>query len=173
MQGNFSILSSILCLGRSKKKAHCLNEELYPLEETKACPCDELLSQPYGNWSACILPDPSAPGSVQSWMSHREVKECGQGLRYRAVACIDQRGNPVNPTLCTDTGRIFKYRRIFTATCWPFTSLQHCSPVARIKCRDTMLSMIQTYNANILLWRFGCINLNGFTSFIQHDVVFM
>ncbi|KAM7407697.1 hypothetical protein PAMA_003439 [Pampus argenteus] len=90
--------------GRSKKREHCLNEELYPLEETKPCPCDELLSQPYGNWSACILPDPSAPGSLQSWMSHQEVKECGQGLRYKAVACIDRQGNPVNPTLCTDTG---------------------------------------------------------------------
>lgn len=90
--------------GRSKKKEHCQSEELYPLEETEGCPCDDFLSQSYGNWSACILPDPSAPGSLQSWMSHQEVKECGQGLRYRAVACIDQQGNPVNPTLCTDTG---------------------------------------------------------------------
>ncbi|TKS67458.1 Thrombospondin type-1 domain-containing protein 7A [Collichthys lucidus] len=90
--------------GRSKKKDHCLNEKLYPLEETETCPCDEFLSQPYGNWSACILPDPSAPGSLKGWMSHREVKECGQGLRYRAVACIDQQGHLVHPTLCTDSG---------------------------------------------------------------------
>ncbi|KAG8000762.1 Thrombospondin type-1 domain-containing protein 7B [Nibea albiflora] len=90
--------------GRSKKKDHCLNEKLYPLEETETCPCDEFLSQPYGNWSGCILPDPSAPGSLKGWMSHREVKECGQGLRYRAVACIDQQGHLVNPTLCTDSG---------------------------------------------------------------------
>lgn len=105
VQSNLSIVLSIFCLGRSKKKEHCQSEELYPLEETEACPCDEFLSQSYGNWSACVLPDPSAPGSLQSWMSHQEVKECGQGLRYRAVACIDQQGNPVNPTLCTDTGR--------------------------------------------------------------------
>ncbi|XP_029315244.1 thrombospondin type-1 domain-containing protein 7B isoform X2 [Cottoperca gobio] len=90
--------------GRSKKKEHCLNKELYPLEETETCPCDEFLSQPFGNWSACILPDPSASGSLQGWMSHREVKECGQGLRYRAVACIDQQGHLVNPTPCTDSG---------------------------------------------------------------------
>uniref|UniRef100_A0A3P8SWS5 Thrombospondin type 1 domain containing 7B n=1 Tax=Amphiprion percula TaxID=161767 RepID=A0A3P8SWS5_AMPPE len=90
-------------LTRSKKKEHCLNEKLYPLEETETCPCDEFLSQPYGNWSACILPDPSVPGSLQGWMSHREVKECGQGLRYRAVACINQQGLLVNPTLCTDS----------------------------------------------------------------------
>lgn len=96
---------SILYSGRSKKKEHCLNEELYPLEETETCPCDEFLSQPYGNWSACILAEPSAPGSLQGWMSQREVKECGQGLRYKAVACIDQQGRLVKPTLCTDSGR--------------------------------------------------------------------
>uniref|UniRef100_A0A3B5A609 Thrombospondin type 1 domain containing 7B n=1 Tax=Stegastes partitus TaxID=144197 RepID=A0A3B5A609_9TELE len=90
-------------LTRSKKKEHCLNEKLHPLEETETCPCDEFLSQPYGNWSACILPDPSVPGSLQGWMSHREVKECGQGLRYRAVACINQQGHLVSPTLCTDS----------------------------------------------------------------------
>lgn len=99
------ILLPIFYSGRSKKKEHCLNKELYPLEETETCPCDEFLSQPYGNWSACILPDPSAPGSLKGWTSHREIKECGQGLRYRAVACIDQQGHLVNPTLCTDSGR--------------------------------------------------------------------
>ncbi|XP_037542046.1 thrombospondin type-1 domain-containing protein 7B [Nematolebias whitei] len=93
-------------LGRSKKKERCLNEELYPLEETKACPCDEFLSQPYGNWSACILPNPLVFESLQGWMVHREVKECGQGVRYKSVACIDQRGHLVNPTFCTDTGYI-------------------------------------------------------------------
>uniref|UniRef100_A0A1A8PEM2 Thrombospondin type-1 domain-containing protein 7A n=3 Tax=Nothobranchius TaxID=28779 RepID=A0A1A8PEM2_9TELE len=91
-------------LGRSKKKEHCLNEDVYPLEETETCPCDEFLSQPYGNWSACILPNPSSFESLQGRMSHRELKECGQGLRYRAVACINQQGHLVNPTLCTDTG---------------------------------------------------------------------
>lgn len=94
----------IFFLGRSKKKERCLNEDLHPLEETKTCPCDEFLSQPYGNWSACILPNPLVFESLQGWMVHREVKECGQGVRYRAVACIDQRGHLVNPTFCTDTG---------------------------------------------------------------------
>ncbi|XP_034041977.1 thrombospondin type-1 domain-containing protein 7B [Thalassophryne amazonica] len=90
--------------GRSKKKERCLDVELYPLEETEPCPCDEFLSQPHGNWSACIFPDPSAPGSLHGWMSHQDVKECGQGLRYRAVACISRQGHLVNPTLCTHSG---------------------------------------------------------------------
>uniref|UniRef100_A0A3P9C4G4 Thrombospondin type 1 domain containing 7B n=1 Tax=Maylandia zebra TaxID=106582 RepID=A0A3P9C4G4_9CICH len=90
-------------LARSKKKETCLNKELHPLEETETCPCDEFLSQPCGNWSACILPDPSVLGSSQGWMSHREVKDCGQGLRYRAVACISQQENLVSPSLCTES----------------------------------------------------------------------
>lgn len=95
--------------GRSKKKLQCLDEALYPLEENEACPCDEYLSQPFGNWSDCILREPSTPGLLHSWMSHQEVKECGQGLRYRAVACVDQQGRLVEPMLCTDTGKGILY----------------------------------------------------------------
>lgn len=98
---------SISCPGRSKKKDHCLNVEL---EQTETCPCDEVLSQPFGNWSACILPDPSAAGALKGWRSQREIKECGQGVRYRAVACVGQQGHLVDPTLCTDTGRNHKDR---------------------------------------------------------------
>ncbi|XP_024919574.1 thrombospondin type-1 domain-containing protein 7B [Cynoglossus semilaevis] len=90
--------------GRSKKKEQCLKEEQFPLEESQACPCEEYLSQPCGNWSACLLPAHSLSDSVQGWMNPREVKECGQGLRYRAVACVDLRGHLVEPSLCTDTG---------------------------------------------------------------------
>ncbi|XP_014851900.1 PREDICTED: thrombospondin type-1 domain-containing protein 7B isoform X1 [Poecilia mexicana] len=93
-------------VGRSKKKERCLNQEMYPLEENQTCPCNEFLSQPFGNWSACILPNPPVFESLHGWMRHRELKECGQGLRYRAVACIDQRGRLVNPALCTDSGYI-------------------------------------------------------------------
>ncbi|KAM8857281.1 thrombospondin type-1 domain-containing protein 7B isoform 1-T2 [Synchiropus picturatus] len=90
--------------GRSKKKEHCQNQTLYPLEEREPCPCDDYLSQPFGNWSACVLPLPSTSWSLQSWTSHQEVKECGQGLRYKAVACTDQQGHLVDATLCTETG---------------------------------------------------------------------
>ncbi|XP_061579008.1 thrombospondin type-1 domain-containing protein 7B [Cololabis saira] len=93
-------------IGRSKKKEHCLNEKLHPLEEKQTCPCNEFLSQPYGNWSVCIHSDRAVLGSLQGWMSHWETKECGQGLRYRAVACIDHQGHLVNPALCTESGYI-------------------------------------------------------------------
>ncbi|XP_034549450.1 thrombospondin type-1 domain-containing protein 7B [Notolabrus celidotus] len=94
-------------IGRSKKKEQCLNKELHPLEDTETCPCKDFLSQPFGNWSACILPDHLAPGQ-QGWITQREIKECGPGLRYRAVACVDQHGHLVNPTLCTESGYIME-----------------------------------------------------------------
>ncbi|XP_072300062.1 thrombospondin type-1 domain-containing protein 7B [Eucyclogobius newberryi] len=91
--------------GRSKKKEQCADETLNPLEETEACPCDELLSQPFGNWSECLLPNPPIRGQQQQrWRSPRQAKGCGQGLRVRAVSCVDQSGRPVDPTLCTETG---------------------------------------------------------------------
>ncbi|XP_023806239.1 thrombospondin type-1 domain-containing protein 7B isoform X2 [Oryzias latipes] len=94
--------------GRSKKRERCLNEELFPLEEVEACPCDQFLSQPYGDWSACILPDRPLHRPPHGWMSRREVKECGQGLRFRAVACVNQQGHLVKPTLCTQAGYIME-----------------------------------------------------------------
>lgn len=109
---------SVFSSGRSKKKEHCLNKELYPLEETETCPCDEFLSQPYGNWSACILPDPSTPGSLKGWTRRREIKECGQGVRYRAVACIDRQGHLVDPALCTECGKTL--RNMFSLCACPF-----------------------------------------------------
>lgn len=109
---------SVFSSGRSKKKEHCLNKELYPLEETETCPCDEFLSQPYGNWSACILRDPSTPGSLKGWTRRREIKECGQGVRYRAMACVDRQGHLVDPTLCTESGKTL--RNMFLLYICPF-----------------------------------------------------
>ncbi|XP_036396447.1 thrombospondin type-1 domain-containing protein 7B [Megalops cyprinoides] len=90
--------------GRSKKREKCLRAELYPLLETEACPCKEFLSHPHGNWSDCVLQESPAQGALQGWRAHRDVKECGQGLRYRAVPCLDQGGRLVDPSLCTDSG---------------------------------------------------------------------
>ncbi|KAJ8392650.1 hypothetical protein AAFF_G00073240 [Aldrovandia affinis] len=92
--------------GRSKKREKCQKSEMYPLVETEACPCGEFLSQPYGNWSDCILPESRPHSSVHGWREHRDVKECGQGLRYHAVVCMDQEGRFVDPTLCTSRGYV-------------------------------------------------------------------
>ena len=105
---------SVNCLwtGRSKKKGRCLRAELYPLVEMEACPCDNFLSRPYGNWSSCILPESPGPSAMLGWRgkgeglteAQREARECGQGLRYRALLCLDQQEQVVSHTLCSDSG---------------------------------------------------------------------
>ncbi|KAL2087598.1 hypothetical protein ACEWY4_016426 [Coilia grayii] len=105
--------------GRSKKRVHCQQSSLYPLVEREPCPCSEFLAQPQGSWSPCLLPGTSElaswhlglPGAQQGldgvlrWRPPQlEVKECGQGRRYRALACLNHHGQLVGPTLCASSG---------------------------------------------------------------------
>uniref|UniRef100_A0A3B1IIX4 Thrombospondin type-1 domain-containing protein 7A n=1 Tax=Astyanax mexicanus TaxID=7994 RepID=A0A3B1IIX4_ASTMX len=87
--------------GRSRKRSRCQREDIYPLVESEPCPCEDFISETWGNWSACILP--TAP---QGWRGHRGQKSqgCGQGLRYRALTCTDQRGRLMDPSLCSTSG---------------------------------------------------------------------
>ncbi|XP_010328810.3 thrombospondin type-1 domain-containing protein 7B [Saimiri boliviensis] len=91
--------------GKSRKKEKCQDADLYPLVETELCPCDDFISQPYGNWSDCILPEgrrePQRGLRVQG-----DSKECGEGMRFRAVACSDKNGRPVDPSFCSSSGYI-------------------------------------------------------------------
>ncbi|MBN3300954.1 THS7B protein, partial [Amia calva] len=91
--------------GRSKKKEKCQKTEHYLLAETEPCACDEFLSQPYGNWSDCILDEHKAEPHL-GWRIHRDVKGCGQGVRYKAIACIDQDDKLLDPSLCSSSGYI-------------------------------------------------------------------
>ncbi|XP_052004347.1 thrombospondin type-1 domain-containing protein 7B-like [Xyrauchen texanus] len=90
--------------GRSRKQVHCQREDLFPLLESESCPCDEFVSQPYGNWSSCILPETSMQASLPGWRGRRDTRDCGQGLCYRAVACLDHEGHLVSPDRCSETG---------------------------------------------------------------------
>ncbi|XP_040827450.1 thrombospondin type-1 domain-containing protein 7B [Ochotona curzoniae] len=91
--------------GKSRKKETCRDAELYPLEETKLCPCDVFTSQPYGNWSDCILPETrrEPPWGLQG---QGDSKECGEGVRFRAIVCSDKNGRPVHPSHCNSSGYI-------------------------------------------------------------------
>ncbi|XP_035379499.1 thrombospondin type-1 domain-containing protein 7B isoform X3 [Electrophorus electricus] len=89
--------------GRSRKREHCHREDQYPLVDTQPCPCVEFLSKPWGSWSPCILPEAPAQGPLLGWRGQKEALECGGGLRYRAVACLDQRGRLLDPAVCNGT----------------------------------------------------------------------
>ncbi|KAK1789123.1 hypothetical protein P4O66_015074, partial [Electrophorus voltai] len=89
--------------GRSRKREHCHREDQYPLVDTQPCPCVEFLSKPWGSWSPCILPEAPAQGPLLGWRGQKEAPECGGGLRYRAVACLDQRGRLLDPAVCNGT----------------------------------------------------------------------
>ncbi|XP_077303892.1 thrombospondin type-1 domain-containing protein 7B isoform X1 [Lithobates pipiens] len=91
--------------GRSKKRDRCQNSELYPLAETEACACEVYKSQPYGNWSDCIIRD--GRNEMQLGVrARRDMKGCGEGVRLRAIACYDLTGRIVEPGLCSHSGYI-------------------------------------------------------------------
>uniref|UniRef100_A0A8D2MJ59 Thrombospondin type-1 domain-containing protein 7A n=1 Tax=Zonotrichia albicollis TaxID=44394 RepID=A0A8D2MJ59_ZONAL len=91
--------------GRSRKRDKCQNTELYPQVETEPCPCEAFTPQPHGNWSDCIIQ--GAPAELQLGMpAQGAARECGQGVRLRAIACYDRSGRLVEPSLCSTSGYI-------------------------------------------------------------------
>ncbi|XP_046701231.1 thrombospondin type-1 domain-containing protein 7B isoform X2 [Silurus meridionalis] len=89
--------------GRSRKRERCLKEDVYPLVESEPCVCDKLISEPWGNWSVCILPKAPATLSPNGWRGEKEVIECGEGKHYHAMACLDQSGRLLDPSHCAET----------------------------------------------------------------------
>ncbi|XP_069067932.1 thrombospondin type-1 domain-containing protein 7A [Pleurodeles waltl] len=91
--------------GKSKKKEKCKNPPSSLLTETQPCPCDKYSAQPVGNWSDCILPE----GKMEVLLGMKvqgDIKECGQGYRYQAVACSDQNNRLVETSRCNSHGYI-------------------------------------------------------------------
>lgn len=89
--------------GKSKKRDKCKNSQMYPLIENQFCPCDKYSAQPVGNWSDCILPE----GKVEVLLGMKvqgDIKECGQGYRYQAMACYDQNSRLVETSRCNSHG---------------------------------------------------------------------
>ncbi|XP_057684140.1 thrombospondin type-1 domain-containing protein 7A isoform X2 [Corythoichthys intestinalis] len=95
-----------ILVGKSKKREQCKNHQLYPLSETKYCPCNKYNAQPVGNWSDCIL---SEGGRAEGQLGMKvlgDIKECGQGYRYQAVVCYDQDNRIVQTSHCNSHGYI-------------------------------------------------------------------
>uniref|UniRef100_A0A4W3HRX9 Thrombospondin type-1 domain-containing protein 7A n=1 Tax=Callorhinchus milii TaxID=7868 RepID=A0A4W3HRX9_CALMI len=89
-------------IGKSKKRDKCLK---YLLVETEPCPCDKFSIQPQRNLSDCILPESKV--ELQLGMKVQgDIKQCGQGTRYQAVACYDQNKNLLDPSLCGSSGYV-------------------------------------------------------------------
>ncbi|KAM7335862.1 hypothetical protein ACRRTK_004355 [Alexandromys fortis] len=91
--------------GKSKKREKCQDAALYPLVEMEPCPCDAFMSHPYGNWSACILPESKRDPQRGGLWGQGADKECGEGVRFRAIACSDKNGRPVDPSFCNSSGK--------------------------------------------------------------------
>ncbi|XP_028003996.2 thrombospondin type-1 domain-containing protein 7B [Eptesicus fuscus] len=91
--------------GKSRKKEKCQDADMYPLVETELCPCDVFISQPSGNWSDCILPE-SRREPQRGLRVQGDSKQCGQGVRFQAIACSDKNGRPVDPSHCSSSGYI-------------------------------------------------------------------
>ncbi|KAM6080416.1 thrombospondin type-1 domain-containing protein 7B isoform 5-T5 [Theristicus caerulescens] len=91
--------------GRSRKRDKCQNTEVYPQVETELCPCEVFTSQPHGNWSDCIIGGVT-PEPQLGTRSPGDAKECGEGVRLRAIACYDKTGRLVEPSRCSSSGYI-------------------------------------------------------------------
>ncbi|KAJ7409295.1 hypothetical protein BTVI_56872 [Pitangus sulphuratus] len=98
-------ICGVLAEGRSRKRDKCQNTEVYPQVETEPCPCEVFTSQPHGNWSDCTIR--GGPSELQLGMPSQGVsKECGEGVRLRAIACYDGTGRLVEPSRCSSSGYI-------------------------------------------------------------------
>lgn len=104
----FQILNSILlCFsGKGKKRDQCKNNQIYPLTETQYCPCNKYNAQPVGNWSDCILPEGGRMEGQLGIKVQGDIKECGQGYRYQAMACYDQDNRIVETSRCNSHGEL-------------------------------------------------------------------
>ncbi|NXA36109.1 THS7B protein, partial [Eudromia elegans] len=91
--------------GRSRKRDKCQDPEVYPQVETEPCPCETFTSQPHGNWSDCIVEGGEAELPLGTG-ARGEPRECGRGVRLRAVACYDKTGRLVEPSRCSSSGYI-------------------------------------------------------------------
>lgn len=78
---------------------------MYPLSETQYCPCNKYNAWPVGNWSDCILPERDRLDNVLGLKVPGDIKQCGQGYRYQAMACYDQDNRLVETSRCNSHGQ--------------------------------------------------------------------
>lgn len=80
---------------------------MFPLSETQYCPCNKYNAQPVGNWSDCVLPEGGRVEGQLGMKVQGDVKECGQGYRYQAMACYNQDNQIVETSRCNSHGQFY------------------------------------------------------------------
>uniref|UniRef100_A0A8C4Q146 Spondin-like TSP1 domain-containing protein n=1 Tax=Eptatretus burgeri TaxID=7764 RepID=A0A8C4Q146_EPTBU len=90
-------------IGRSRRRDGCRDPRTFPLVESRPCPCVHPATRPVGKWSDCVLP-PASPATLPltSWVI--PTQDCGPGVTYRALSCLDQEGRLLDPTFCGNAG---------------------------------------------------------------------
>ncbi|XP_047103075.1 thrombospondin type-1 domain-containing protein 7A-like [Schistocerca piceifrons] len=81
-------------IGHSKNRDICTNSELFPLVETRTCPCRKQELRVLGNWSECIIDTEIT--SVRA-NGRRVSGVCGSGTKYRRVGCFNTTGHLIEP----------------------------------------------------------------------------
>ncbi|XP_075225413.1 thrombospondin type-1 domain-containing protein 7A-like [Lycorma delicatula] len=69
-------------IGSSSEHVMCSD---IPLVEKLSCPCSQYYPRPVSDWSTCITNDSTG---------------CGTGMRYRALACMNDKDQMVDPSMC-------------------------------------------------------------------------
>lgn len=80
---------------------------MFPLSETQYCPCNKYNAQPVGNWSDCVLPEGGRIEGQLGMKVQGDIKECGQGYRYQAMACYNQDNQIVETSRCNSHGQFY------------------------------------------------------------------
>ncbi|XP_071493790.1 thrombospondin type-1 domain-containing protein 7A-like [Diadema antillarum] len=81
--------------GLSRSRSKCRTAS-YPEQETRPCKCASYRLVQIGSWSDCLLgvPEYEQSNPLDAGM------ECGRGIKYRAVVCLDQEDRYVDVSNC-------------------------------------------------------------------------
>lgn len=86
--------------GRSLRQPECTNVAIHPRTDTRPCKCPSYRLVPKGKWSDCLLGGPQFEVQGLRGNSYDEELECGNGIKYRPLVCLDQDDRYVEVSHC-------------------------------------------------------------------------
>ncbi|XP_006824202.1 thrombospondin type-1 domain-containing protein 7A-like [Saccoglossus kowalevskii] len=82
---------------KSRHNTECQNTDLYPLLDSEMCTCPPPgIITPIGNWSDCFVKKTKDKLGRDKPLE----EECGEGLKFKRVICLDQNGKIVPNSVC-------------------------------------------------------------------------